>query len=135
MRIRRALLATLSDAAYDTVQVPRFLIQPSQKADHNLFADGMALAQSFHSDSAICFSIFLHHLPSLSTVQTPQALLQAMEARPAAPAKYLYTGHLAGEHVISAKRSFGPLAGPQQSERIFCRRRLIRSWQLRKLLA
>ncbi|KAK9839468.1 hypothetical protein WJX81_003920 [Elliptochloris bilobata] len=55
MRIRRALLATLSDAAYDTVQ-------------------------SFHSDSAICFSIFLHHLPSLSVVQTPQALLQAMEA-------------------------------------------------------
>lgn len=29
MRIRRALLATLSDAAYDTVQVLQFLVKPS----------------------------------------------------------------------------------------------------------
>ena len=38
MKIRRALLSTLADAAYDTVS-------------------------SFHSDSAISFSIFLTHLP------------------------------------------------------------------------
>ena len=111
MRIRRALLATLSDAAYDTVQVPRLLVKPCPKAHLKLFADGMALAQSFHSDSAICFSIFLHHLPSLSTVQTPQALLQAMEVRPAAPAEYLHTGHLAGGHASSPEGRFGLLAG------------------------
>ena len=54
MRIRRALLSTLADAAYDTVS-------------------------SFHSDSAISFSIFLNHLPDLNLQQTPQVLLQAME--------------------------------------------------------
>ncbi len=54
MKIRRALLSTLADAAYDTVS-------------------------SFHSDSAISFSIFLNHLPDLNSQQTPQVLLQAME--------------------------------------------------------
>ena len=54
MKIRRALLATLADAAYDTVS-------------------------SFHSDSAISFSIFLNHLPDLDSQQSPQVLLQAME--------------------------------------------------------
>lgn len=97
-------------------------------ARSKLFADGVAHAQSFHSDSAICFSIFLHHLPSLSTVQTPQALLQAMEVRPATPAEHLHTGQ-------RAEGSFGLLAGPSKSKRMFCRRRSTRSWQLRKLLA
>lgn len=55
MKIRRALLSTLADAAYDTVS-------------------------SFHSDSAVSFSIFLNHLPDLESQQTPQKLLQAMEA-------------------------------------------------------
>ena len=54
MKVRRALLSELSDAAYDTVQ-------------------------SFHSDSAVCFSIFLHHLPDLPSQHTPNALLHAME--------------------------------------------------------
>ena len=54
MKIRRALLSTLADVAYDTVS-------------------------SFHSDSAISFSIFLNHLPDLNSQQTPQVLLQAME--------------------------------------------------------
>ena len=54
MKIRRALLSTLADAAYDTVS-------------------------SFHSDSAISFSIFLNHLPDLESQQAPQVLLQAME--------------------------------------------------------
>ncbi len=54
MKVRRALLSELSDAAYDTVQ-------------------------SFHSDSAVCFSIFLHHLPDLTSQHTPNALLHAME--------------------------------------------------------
>ena len=54
MKVRRALLSTLSDAAYDTVQ-------------------------SFHSDSAVCFSIFLHHLPDLTSQHPPSVLLQAME--------------------------------------------------------
>ena len=58
MKIRRALLSTLKDAAYDTVS-------------------------SFHSDSAICFSLFLNHLPDLATQQTPQVLLKAMEVSPA----------------------------------------------------
>eukprot|EP00884_Botryococcus_braunii_P000756 jgi/Botrbrau1/10681/Bobra.139_2s0011.1 len=49
------LLATLSDAAYDTVQ-------------------------SFHSDSAVCFSIFLNCLPDLPSQHPPQVLLQALEA-------------------------------------------------------
>ena len=55
MRIRRALLATLSDAAYDTVQ-------------------------SFHSDSAVCFSLFLHQLPDLTSLHPPHVLLRALEA-------------------------------------------------------
>ena len=54
MRVRRALLGQLSDAAYDTVQ-------------------------SFHSDSAVCFSIFLHHLPDLTSQHPPHVLLRAME--------------------------------------------------------
>ena len=54
MKIRRALLSTLADAAYDTVS-------------------------SFHSDSAVSFSIFLNQLPDLESQQTPQKLLQAME--------------------------------------------------------
>ena len=57
MRVRRALLAVLSDAAYDTVQ-------------------------SFHSDSAVAFSIFLHHLPDLTQQHPPHVLLRAMEVRP-----------------------------------------------------
>ena len=54
MRVRRALLSVLSDAAYDTVQ-------------------------SFHSDSAVAFSIFLHHLPDLTQQHPPHVLLRAME--------------------------------------------------------
>jgi predicted glutamine amidotransferase len=53
--VRRALLATLSDAAYNTVQ-------------------------SFHSDSAVCFALFLNNLPSLTAPQPPDALLRAMQA-------------------------------------------------------
>ncbi len=56
MQIRRALLGTLSDAAYDTVQ-------------------------SFHSDSAVCFSVFLHHLPDLTSLHPPQVVLRALEVR------------------------------------------------------
>ncbi|CAL8463359.1 g2893 [Coccomyxa elongata] len=55
MKIRRALLSVLSDAAYDTVQ-------------------------SFHSDSAVCFSVFLHHLPDLTSQHPPHVLLRAIEA-------------------------------------------------------
>ena len=54
MKIRRALLSVLSDAAYDTVQ-------------------------SFHSDSAVCFSVFLHHLPDLTSQHPPHVLLRAIE--------------------------------------------------------
>lgn len=56
MQIRRALLSSLSDAAYDTVQ-------------------------SFHSDSAVCFAIFLNHLPDLTQQQSAQHMLKAMEVR------------------------------------------------------
>ena len=56
MRIRRALLGTLSDAAYDTVQ-------------------------SFHSDSAVCFALFLHQLPDLTSLHPPHVLLRALEVR------------------------------------------------------
>ena len=78
MKIRRALLATLADAAYDTVS-------------------------SFHSDSAISFSIFLNHLPDLDSQQSPQVLLQAMEvcslpAVPAVPAWHKAEAYL--EHAL-----------------------------------
>ena len=63
MKVRRALLSELSDAAYDTVQ-------------------------SFHSDSAVCFSIFLHHLPDLTSQHPPSVLLHAMEVIPGAFPKY-----------------------------------------------
>lgn len=60
MKIRRALLSILSDAAYDTVQ-------------------------SFHSDSAVCFSVFLHHLPDLTSQHPPHVLLRAIEVKLHAP--------------------------------------------------
>ena len=50
------LLAELSDAAYNTVQ-------------------------SFHSDSAVSFSIFLNALPDMCAHQPPDVLLRAMQAR------------------------------------------------------
>jgi hypothetical protein len=50
----RHLLAELSDAAYNTVQ-------------------------SFHSDSAVSFSIFLNHLPDMCCQQPPDVLLRAMQ--------------------------------------------------------
>ncbi|KIY95625.1 hypothetical protein MNEG_12338 [Monoraphidium neglectum] len=52
--IRRHLLAEMSDAAYNTVQ-------------------------SFHSDSAVSFSIFLNHLPDPCVQQPPDVLLRAMQ--------------------------------------------------------
>lgn len=54
MKLRRALLAFLSDAAYNAVQ-------------------------SFHSDSAVAFALFLHHLPSLTAPLQPSQLLAAIE--------------------------------------------------------
>lgn len=56
MRIRRMLLSHLSDAAYDTIQ-------------------------SFHSDSAICFAIFLNFLPDLVSEHSSHTQLEAMEVR------------------------------------------------------
>lgn len=53
---RRHLLAELSDEAYASVQ-------------------------SFHSDSAVSFSLFLNHLPDMRAQQPPDVLLQAMQAR------------------------------------------------------
>ncbi len=54
-RVRRHLLAVLSDAAYNTVQ-------------------------SFHSDSAVCFALFLNELgPDLTVQQPPDVLLRAMQ--------------------------------------------------------
>ena len=64
MHIRRALLARLSDAAYDTIQ-------------------------SFHSDSAICFAIFLHHLPDLTSQHQPSVLLKALEVWLAHPLRLM----------------------------------------------
>ena len=56
MAIRRAMLAALSDGAYNTVQ-------------------------SFHSDSAVAFALFLNHLPDLNAQLQPSQLLKAMEVR------------------------------------------------------
>ena len=57
MKIRRMLLSHLSDAAYDTIQ-------------------------SFHSDSAICFAVFLHHLPDLTSLHPSHTILKAIEVPP-----------------------------------------------------
>ncbi|KDD72798.1 hypothetical protein H632_c2885p0, partial [Helicosporidium sp. ATCC 50920] len=54
MRLRRALLARFSDAVYNTVQ-------------------------SFHSDSAVSFALFLNCLPDLTSVHPPKVLLRALE--------------------------------------------------------
>ena len=56
MGVRRAMLALLCNDAYETVQ-------------------------SFHSDSAVAFALFLHLLPDLQAELTPVQLLQAMEVR------------------------------------------------------
>ena len=55
LEIRRKLLGVLSDAAYNTVQ-------------------------SFHSDSAVSFALFLHHLPNMTERQPAEVLLKAMQA-------------------------------------------------------
>jgi hypothetical protein len=55
-QIKRTLLGTLSDAAYNSIQ-------------------------SFHSDSAVSFAVFLNHLPDMTRPQPPEVLLQAMEVR------------------------------------------------------
>lgn len=52
--IKRKLLHGLSDAAYDSVQ-------------------------SFHSDSAVSFALFLSHLPNLTEPHNPDVLLQALQ--------------------------------------------------------
>lgn len=65
MKIRRALLEGISDAAYDTVQ-------------------------SFHSDSAICFAIFLHYLPDLTSQHNATTLLQALEVHSQFLESYLW---------------------------------------------
>ena len=52
--IRRQLLAALSDEAYNSVQ-------------------------SFHSDSAVCFGLFLHHLEDMHRPQTPETMLRAVQ--------------------------------------------------------
>lgn len=54
MAIRRKLLGTLSDTVYNTVQ-------------------------SFHSDSAVSFAVFLNCLPDLHSKHSPQVLLRAVE--------------------------------------------------------
>ena len=78
MHIRRALLARLSDAAYDTIQ-------------------------SFHSDSAICFAIFLHHLPDLTSQHQPSVLLKALEVRLAHPRHSTATS-IASNHLLCADK-------------------------------
>lgn len=55
LEIRRKLLGELSDAAYNTVQ-------------------------SFHSDSAVSFALFLHHLPNMTERHSAEVLLRAMQA-------------------------------------------------------
>lgn len=55
LEIRRRLLSELSDEAYNSVQ-------------------------SFHSDSAVSFALFLHHLPSMTERQPPETLLRALQA-------------------------------------------------------
>ncbi|KAI8105103.1 hypothetical protein M9435_000274 [Picochlorum sp. BPE23] len=53
--IRRQLISIMNDEAYNAVQ-------------------------SFHSDSAVCFGLFLHHLPDTKKRQTPEVLLRAIQA-------------------------------------------------------
>lgn len=53
-KIRRKLLEGLSDAAYDTVQ-------------------------SFHSDSAVSFALFLSFLADIDTRQAPDVMLMALQ--------------------------------------------------------
>lgn len=37
--------------------------------------------QSFHSDSAVSFALFLHHLPDMHKQHPPDVLLKAMQVR------------------------------------------------------
>ncbi|PNG99029.1 putative glutamine amidotransferase DUG3, partial [Tetrabaena socialis] len=53
-KIRRALLETLSDCAYNAVA-------------------------SFHSDSAVSFALFLNHLPDVRAQLAPDVLIKAMQ--------------------------------------------------------
>lgn len=54
--IRRSLLSQLSDNAYNSIQ-------------------------SYQSDSAVCFAIFLHHLPDMHAQLPPDVLLRAIQVR------------------------------------------------------
>ncbi|KAG1661125.1 hypothetical protein FOA52_011855 [Chlamydomonas sp. UWO 241] len=53
-KIKRALLEVMSDDAYNSVS-------------------------SFHSDSAVSFALFLHHLPDMTSQLPPETLLKAMQ--------------------------------------------------------
>ena len=53
--IRRQLTAVMKDEAYNTVQ-------------------------SFHSDSAVSFGLFLHHLPDMNRRHSPEVMLRAVQA-------------------------------------------------------
>jgi len=55
-KIKRKLLEQLSDAAYNSIQ-------------------------SFHSDSAVSFAVFLNQLPDLVHQQPPSVLVNAMQVR------------------------------------------------------
>jgi predicted glutamine amidotransferase len=55
-KIKRRLLEQLSDAAYNSIQ-------------------------SFHSDSAVSFAVFLNHLPDLVQPQSPDVLVNAMQVK------------------------------------------------------
>ena len=41
--------------------------------------------QSFHSDSAVAFALFLHHLPNMHAALQPAQLLAAVEVSVAVP--------------------------------------------------
>jgi hypothetical protein len=76
--VKRALLATLSDAAFNSIQ-------------------------SFHSDSAVAFAIFLSHLPDVEAQHPPDVLLRAMQVG-ACPSKCWGTGFRGVKH---AQRRMG----------------------------
>ena len=59
---------------------------------------------SFHSDSAISFAVFLHHLPNMHVQHSPDVLIKAMQV------SVQRVVHTTGMSVEEGGRGRGPVA-------------------------
>lgn len=74
--IRRRLIAVMKDEAYNAVQ-------------------------SFHSDSAVSFGLFLHHLPDMNKRHSPEVMLRAVQATVSTITRIQKENHIEGLSLLN----------------------------------